>query len=214
MKFIQVIFWMFFSFAVQAETLQGKVVGVTDGDTVTLLTAASTPVKIRLNAIDAPEKSQSFGQASKKSLSAICFGKSATVEASGTDKYGRTIGLLTCDGVNANEHQVNNGMAWVYRKYSQDPALISLEEAAKTNRVGLWDDPQAIPPWDFRHGGSVKAINPVSMEAVSTTSKFQCGEKRFCKEMTSCEEARFYLNQCGVTRLDRDHDGIPCESIC
>lgn len=194
----------------KADVLSGEVVSIADGDTLSILTESKQQIIIRLNAIDAPEKGQAFSNASKKSLSSICFKKTATVETFGLDKYGRTIGDVTCDQVNANSHQVDNGMAWVYRKYSNAPALIALEAQAKNMGLGLWDDPNPVPPWDFRH----KTITPTVPVVKSTHSGFTCSGKRFCKQMVSCEEARYYLNVCGVYRLDRDNDGIPCESIC
>lgn len=195
---------------VEADLLTGQVVSISDGDTLTILTESKQQVIVRLNAIDAPEKNQAFSNASKKSLSSICFKKTAIVETFGADKYGRTIGNVTCNEVNANKHQVDNGMAWVYRKYSNDATLIELEAQAKNLGLGLWDDPNPVPPWDFRH----KTITPTVPVVKSTSSGFTCSGKRFCKQMISCEEARYYLEVCGVHRLDRDNDGIACESIC
>lgn len=200
-----------------ADTLSGRVVGVADGDTVTLLTEKKQQVKIRLNQIDAPEKKQAFGMKSKQSLSDLCFDKSATVESSGKDKYGRTIGALTCDGVDANAAQIEAGMAWVYRQYSHDANLIALEDEARANSTGLWSDAEPVPPWDFRHGVKPKASSEdqdAEEPAVKSGTKFTCAGKRRCGDMDSCEEAEFYLRKCGVSSLDRDHDGIPCESIC
>lgn len=205
-----------------AATLTGKVVGISDGDTLTVL-EGKTPHRIRLNAIDAPERKQDFGDASKKSLSEICFGRPATVDFQETDKYARIIGDVSCqaaDGkwVSANAHQVGHGMAWVYRQYSNDPELLRLEEQARSQSQGLWSQPSPIPPWDFRHGknqATQKAAGVVVQHTASTSAAgFSCNGKRFCKQMTSCEEAKFYLRTCGVYRLDRDGDGIPCESIC
>ena len=199
------------------DSLSGRVVGVTDGDTVTLLTVKNEQVKVRLSGIDAPEKAQAFGAASKKALSDICFGKPATVESHGKDKYGRTIGDLMCDGLNANKQQVMDGMAWVYRQYSNDEHLIALEGEAKANSRGLWSDASPVPPWDFRHGGKPKAVNVAQASdepAAKSKSGFACAGKTKCGEMDSCEEARFYLKKCGVSRLDRDRDGIPCETLC
>lgn len=195
---------------VEADLLTGQVISISDGDTLTILTESKQKIIVRLNAIDAPEKNQAFSNASKKSLYSICFKKAAIVETFGLDKYGRTIGDVTCNEVNANKHQVDNGMAWVYRKYSNDATLIELETQAKNMGLGLWDDPNPVPPWDFRH----KTITPTVPVVKSTSSGFTCSGKRFCKQMISCEEARYYLEVCGVHRLDRDNDGIPCESIC
>lgn len=198
------------------DSFTGRVVGVSDGDTVTLLTEEKEQVKIRLNAIDAPEKAQAFGMASKKSLSDICFGKPAMVESHGKDKYSRTIGALACDGVDANEAQIKAGMAWVYRQYSKVAHLIELEDEAKASAVGLWSDPAPIPPWEYRRGGKTQASSEgkAAVDSDKSASGFSCGGKSKCGQMDSCEEARFYLKKCGLSKLDRDHDGIPCESLC
>lgn len=134
------------------EVLSGKIIRVTDGDTVVLLTESHQQVKVRLNAIDAPEKKQAFGNRSKQALELLCDGRVATVNTQGTDRYGRTIGELFCQGVSANAYQVENGLAWVYRKYSHDAHLIALESSAKSGGIGLWGDTSPIAPWEFRHG--------------------------------------------------------------
>jgi endonuclease YncB( thermonuclease family) len=196
---------------VMADLLSGQVISISDGDTLTILTENKQKIIVRLNAIDAPEKNQAFSNASKKSLSSICFQMAAIVETFGLDKYGRTIGDVTCNKVNANKHQVDNGMAWVYRKYSNDSTLIALEAQAKNMGLGLWDDPNPIPPWDFRQKNTLPSTPPVIKPV---NNGFSCSGKRFCKQMVSCDEARYYLEVCGVYRLDRDNDGVPCESIC
>lgn len=195
----------------EADQLLGRVISIADGDTLTILTENKQKVIIRLNAIDAPEKNQAFSNASKKSLSLICFNRVAKVETFGIDKYGRTIGDVTCSDIYANQYQVDNGMAWVYRKYSNDASLYALEDQAKKIGLGLWDDPNPVPPWEFRHR-PMSAPSPAPV--VKPTSSFSCGYKRYCKQMVSCDEARYYLEVCGVYRLDRDNDGVPCESIC
>ncbi|MCB5185024.1 thermonuclease family protein [Methylobacillus gramineus] len=205
-----------------ADTLTGKVIGIADGDTLTILTSDKQSIKVRLNAIDAPEKAQDFGNASKKSLSSLCFGKPALIDLQGTDKYGRTIVALQCQTMDgsyhdANLHQVQNGMAWVYRQGSSDKQLIAAEESAKASSIGLWSQPNPMPPWEFRNGNAKIAKKATQVvQDVSATSKagLACAGKRFCKQMASCAEARFYLNVCGVSQLDRNNDGIPCESIC
>lgn len=126
-----------------------KVIGIADGDTMTVL-VDKKPVKLRLANIDAPEKKQPFGQRSKESLSAICWGKDATFEKQSTDRYGRTVAVVWCDGVEANRRQVVQGMAWVYRKYNKDLDLPVLEQAARLHRVGLWQDSDPVPPWEWR----------------------------------------------------------------
>lgn len=139
-----------------SDTLQGRVVGVSDGDTVTVLDSTNTQAKIRLLGIDAPEKKQSFGSKSKESLSNLVFSKQVTVEYSKKDKYGRTVGKIIVDGIDANLEQVKAGMAWHYKKYqkeqsAEDRVLYSIaEEQAKREARGLWVDREPTPPWDWR----------------------------------------------------------------
>lgn len=128
----------------------GKVVAVADGDTITVL-RDKEQVKIRLIEIDAPEKAQAFGNKSKQSLSDLCFNKTATLADKGKDRYGRTLALVTCDGIDANREQVRQGMAWVYRKYApKDSPLYAVEDEAKAARRGLWADAEPVPPWEWR----------------------------------------------------------------
>ncbi len=126
-----------------------KVIGISDGDTMTLL-VDNKPLKIRLANIDAPEKKQPFGQKSKESLSDICWNTDATYETQTIDRYGRTVAVVTCNGVEANTEQVRKGMAWVYPKYNKDPMLPAIEKAARASRLGLWIDGDPSAPWEFR----------------------------------------------------------------
>jgi micrococcal nuclease len=126
-----------------------QVIGIADGDTITIL-QSGRPLKIRLAGIDAPEKKQAFGQRSKESLSNMCWQKNATYVGNEIDKYGRTIAVVYCDGVNANKAQLAKGMAWVYTKYNKDTSLIAIESEARSARLGLWQDTDPIPPWIFR----------------------------------------------------------------
>ena len=152
--FITLICFSSVTFA--GEMLEGRVVGVHDGDTITLLIKGNRQIKVRLAQIDAPETTQAFGQRSQQSLSEMVFNKSITVEKETTDKYGRTVGTLFVEGVDANKEQVKLGMAWVYRKYLHDQSLIPLEETARQSKVGLWADANPMAPWDYRHGGKGK----------------------------------------------------------
>jgi endonuclease YncB( thermonuclease family) len=128
----------------------GRVVGVMDGDTVRVLFAPATEIKCRLFGIDAPEKSQAFGQRSKDALASLVFGRQAAVEILDTDRYGRKICKLFVGAVDVNREQVASGMAWVYRQYTNDAAYIAAEDRARRRQVGLWQDHSAIPPWEFR----------------------------------------------------------------
>lgn len=139
-----------------SETLQGQVVGVSDGDTVTILDASNTQWKIRLMGIDAPEKRQAFGNKSKQHLSDLVFNKQVEVEYSKKDKYGRTVGRITVEGIDANFEQVKVGMAWHYKKYQGEQttdnraSYAHAEELARAEKRGLWVDPESKPPWEWR----------------------------------------------------------------
>lgn len=139
-----------------AGELVGRVVGVTDGDTVTVLDDQLTQHKIRLTGIDAPEKAQAFGQRSKEALSSLVFSRRVTVEFEKQDRYGRTVGKVVVDGLDANLAMVSAGMAWHYKKYQaeQSPAdrlsYAEAEQEAREVRRGLWRDSIATAPWDWR----------------------------------------------------------------
>jgi endonuclease YncB( thermonuclease family) len=147
------IFAMFSILAlhVSAETISGRVVSVADGDTLNVLTDDHQQFKIRLAGIDAPEKAQAFGQVSKRQLSSLCFNQQAEVKVIATDKYHRTVGDVFCEKTHANEEMIKGGYAWVYRQYSQGfEQFIPLEQAAQEAKIGLWADPQPMPPWLWR----------------------------------------------------------------
>jgi endonuclease YncB( thermonuclease family) len=133
-----------------AETLSGRVVGITDGDTITVLVARQE-IKVRLADVDAPESKQAFGTRSKQALSDLCFRKDARLDTQGKDRYGRTIATVYCAGKNANAEQVWQGMAWVFDRYAKpDSPLYGLQREARAARRGLWGDPQPVPPWEWR----------------------------------------------------------------
>ena len=138
--------------AATAETIIGMVVGVHDGDTLTLLDDSKTQIKIRLAEIDAPESRQPYGSRAKQELSGLAFGRPAAVQVQDIDRYGRTVGRVTVDGVDVNAEMVRRGAAWVYRKYAKDQSLFTIEEQARDAKAGLWALPEAdqIPPWEWR----------------------------------------------------------------
>jgi len=141
-----------FLFAVPAfaTELIGRVVHVQDGDTLTVLVDRQQ-VKVRLASIDAPERKQPFGTRSRQSLNDLCHGKAAEVQDNGRDRYGRTIGTITCAGIDANAVQVRRGMAWVYDRYARPGSpLYALQEQAREVKAGLWADAQPVAPWEWR----------------------------------------------------------------
>lgn len=139
------------------ETFAGQVVAVADGDTITVLDSSNRQHRVRLASIDAPEKRQAFGQVSKKHLSDLVFGKTVTVEARTTDRYGRTVGRVLVDGRDACLEQIRAGLAWHYKRFERDQpageaaAYAAAEVEARDAGRGLWRDRNPIPPWEFRH---------------------------------------------------------------
>lgn len=127
-----------------------KVVGVHDGDTITVLADGNQQIKVRLDAIDAPELGQPFGQASKKALSDLVFGKNVVVISKKKDRYGRTIGHVIVDGRDVNLLMLEQGMAWHYREYSKNVRLQKAEDDARSDKRGLWSDGSPTAPWDWR----------------------------------------------------------------
>lgn len=133
-----------------ANEITGKVIKIADGDTLTILDRSQQQHRVRLSQIDAPEKSQAFGQQSKQSLSGMCFGKNAIVNVEDQDRYGRIVGTVNCNGINANLSQVGSGMAWVYDSFVKDQNYYSIQKAAKANQRGLWFEQHPTPPWEYR----------------------------------------------------------------
>jgi len=150
-----------------AAELDGRVVSVADGDTITVLDADRVQHRIRLAGIDAPEKRQPFGQRSKQRLSDVVFGRPVRVEWFKADRYGRKVGTVwvadpgcgrpDCPKtLDANLAQITTGMAWWYRAYAKEQTAEDryryefAESEARARRAGLWSDPAPTPPWDWR----------------------------------------------------------------
>ena len=140
----------------------GRVVKITDGDSLLVL-ISKRQVRVRLDGIDAPERGQAFSKRSRQSLADMCAGKTAEVADRGKDRYGRTIGGVTCAGVDANSEQVRRGMAWVFTRYVPlGSALYELEAYARLRQIGLWADPRAVPPWEWRRAETRGEISNTS----------------------------------------------------
>ena len=145
--------------------LNGFVVGVHDGDSITLLTDDRRPVKIRAADIDAPELGQPFGNAAKQAMSELVYRKRVTITGEHPDQYGRTVGRITvAGGTVANVEMVRQGMAWVYVRYNQDRSLPAIEAQARAARRGLWADPEPIEPWLWRRSHPLNMNQPKSYE--------------------------------------------------
>lgn len=202
-----------------AEVITGQVVAIADGDTLTLLTPAKQQIKIRLAEIDTPESRQPYGQKAKQALADLTFRKQVNANVESVDRYGRSIARISVNGVDVNRALVESGAAWVYRAYNRDKSLLQAEAEAREAKRGLWALPESerVAPWDWRRGTKSQNAQPYAGKPVlvaATSGQFSCSPRKTCGQMSSCAEARYHLEQCGNGRLDRDNDGIPCESIC
>lgn len=209
MKIFLAALWLFCGFsAAYGEEFNARIIAVMDGDTVLALKGADK-IKIRLADIDAPEKAQEFGMESRQALIKMVLRKQVRVNSRAIDSYGRTVAELSVDGRSVNEEQVRSGMAWEYSHFHSDKHFIALQNEAQHARRGLWAQADPVPPWEWRktHAAS-NPVRPVAMR------DYMCGSKHRCAQMRSCDEAYFFLTRCGVKSLDRNGDGVPCESLC
>lgn len=147
-----------------ASTLLCLVVGVLDGDT--LLARCEQPQghvlhKVRIAAIDAPEKSQAFGQQAKQALARLCHRQQATIQPKEVDRYGRWVADVRCQGQDVAQHLVGQGMAWVYGRYAKGYGYLYLfEEEAQAARHGLWADAHPVPPWQWVSRQNKQPLRP------------------------------------------------------
>lgn len=160
------------------EPFEARVIGVTDGDTITVRDSDAPPRKIRLAGIDAPEKGQAFSDRSKQNLSRLVYDQTVHIEWSKFDKYGRVVGkvFVTPPGncaatpcpatVNVNFAQIAAGFAWHYTQYEREQskqdrlAYSGAEQQAREQGLGLWKDPRPVAPWDWRHRPSPHRPSP------------------------------------------------------
>ncbi|MCP5415133.1 MAG: thermonuclease family protein [Chromatiaceae bacterium] len=140
------------SAAVSSAAVEGEVVTITDGDTIKILTPAKQQIKVRLADIDTPERGQPYGRKARQVLGEKIHRRQVDVEEVAIDRYQRLVGRVFLDGRNINAEMVEDGAAWVYRKYSDDPQLLRLESQAREQGRGLWalQPDQRIPPWEWR----------------------------------------------------------------
>jgi endonuclease YncB( thermonuclease family) len=212
--------WCCLALGAQAETFSARVIVVMDGDTVMVLREGEK-IRIRLADIDAPEKDQPFGKQSRDSLLEMVGKKQVQIDSRAVDQYGRTVGFISVEGRNVNQEQVRRGMAWEYSHYHTDKTYIGLQNEAQHERRGLWSRNSPQPPWQWRkQHPSVRPALPARQGSIFHQATpvmlydLECGKKRRCSQMSSCDEANFYFTRCGVKTLDGNHNGIPCESLC
>jgi endonuclease YncB( thermonuclease family) len=146
---IAILLSIVLTFTVNAISTTGKVIGISDGDTITILRNGRTE-KIRLFGVDCPENSQAYGNGAKQFTSSMVVGKPVRIERRNQDKYGRTVANIYIGSRCLNTELVRAGYAWQYREFSKDVAIARLEQNARTAKRGLWADPHPVPPWQYR----------------------------------------------------------------
>jgi endonuclease YncB( thermonuclease family) len=210
-----------------AATLQGKVLRVFDGDSVEFQPeGGGKPIEVRLKDIDAPESCQPGGPEAREFLLDYVRDKTVRIDTAGRDAYGRTLAVLTVDGMNVNQRMVAEGHAWSIRtKWNQGP-FVAQERMAQALKRGLHANPGAVMPGEFRRSkgpcsadGAASAPAPASAperrsEAATpelAAVAIRCDGRMRCSQMRSCAEAKYFLANCPGVEMDGDRDGIPCE---
>jgi len=142
---------LFLLSSAEAFPFGGEVVGVLEGSAIEVVRLGKVE-RIHLHGLDCPEKGQPYGDEVKPAISALVFAMQVTIEPHGKDKYGRIIAdVLLADGTNVNHELVKEGRCWWSRKSApNDAELERLELEAREAKAGLWEDPEPIPPWEFR----------------------------------------------------------------
>lgn len=154
--------------------IEGKAVGVSDGDTITILTQEKQQIKVRLYGIDCPESHQDYGQKAKQFTSGLVFGKTVDLETVDQDRYGRSVGVVKVEGKTLNEELLKNGFAWFYGQYCKRPECgqwKQYEEQARSSNTGLWAGKDPVAPWDFRHGNKAGQERKEDLNTSSSPAK-------------------------------------------
>ncbi|NPA43047.1 MAG: thermonuclease family protein [Chlorobi bacterium] len=133
-----------------SDMITGKVVGLADGDSFVIVTDDKEEIRIRMHGIDAPERRQPYWKSSRRFLSDMIYGKRVRIKVVDRDRYGRLVGVVFMGDTNVNYEMVRHGYAWHYVRYSNDTVLARLQREAKARRLGLWQEPGAVPPWEER----------------------------------------------------------------
>ena len=201
-----------------------SVIKVIDGDTITVNIDGKIET-IRLIGIDSPESVdprkpvQCFGKEASDKAREVLMGKRITIELDPTqgdkDKYKRLLRFVFLeDGTNFNKLMIEEGYAHEYTynvPYEYQDEFKVAELNAREEKRGLWAD-NACSSSNQEPRESQEPTPTINNAA--NDGGFSCAGKTTCGQMTSCEEATFYLNNCGLARLDGDKDGVPCETLC
>ena len=203
--------------------LTGQVSRIVDGDTLWLKTAADAePVVIRIEGIDAPESCQAGGADATQALTKLVLNRNVTVRIVARDDFARVVGKVFDGTIDVGDRMVRDGHAWSARfKYDRGPYMAE-ERMAIALKRGLHSEGGAVQPRDFRQshgpcegraallpaGAAAKAAAPA---VAALSSKYRCDGRTYCSQMTSCEEATWFLKNCPGAKMDGNSDGVPCE---
>jgi endonuclease YncB( thermonuclease family) len=220
------LLWAVLGHAAAPTLLEGKVARVTDGDSLWIEPAApAAPVELRLQGIDAPEICQAWGPEAKQALADLVLGRQVSVKTVGRDMHGRTLGTVYLGAQNINKTLVQEGHAWSSRyKYDRGP-YVADERMARALSRGLNRDGGAVMPRDFRRLNgpcfsdsappAAAAAPPAPLAPVAVTpparTAHRCDGRTHCSQMSSCEEATWFLRHCPGVKMDGNRDGVPCE---
>ena len=200
----------------------GKVVHVADGDTITVMRDGKK-VKVRLYGIDTPEKAQWYGQNAKTFTSSQVMGKTVDVQEIAVGRYKRVVGIVSVGNLALNRHLVEYGYAWVYHAYCKKPFCsewAKAEAVARKAKRGLWKNPKAIPPWEYRRSKRKKSSGTRAKQPVASRSGCDCSGNRYnCSDFKTQRQAQECYDNCrrvkgrDIHKLDRDGDGRVCEGL-
>jgi endonuclease YncB( thermonuclease family) len=205
--------------------LTGQVSRIVDGDTLWLKTAADAePVVIRIEGIDAPESCQPGGADATQALTKLALNRNVTVRIVARDDFARIVGKVFDGTVDVGDRMVRDGHAWSARfKYDRGP-YVAEERMAIALKRGLHAEPGAVMPRDFRqrngecpHAGvapKTSAAAPAAVVLAAATNEAsgrRCDGRRYCSQMSSCEEATWFAKNCPGVKMDGNNDGVPCE---
>jgi micrococcal nuclease len=200
----------------------GKVVHVADGDTITVL-RDGMKVKVRLYGIDTPETKQWYGQNAKTFTSSQVMGKTVDVQEIDVDRYKRVVGIVSAGNLALNRHLVKYGYAWVDHAYCKKPFCsewAKTEEVARKAKRGLWKNPEAIPPWEYRRSKRGKSSSTRTKQPVGSGSDcncsdnlYNCGDFKTQRQAQECYDSCRRLKGRDVHKLDRDGDGRVCDGL-
>ena len=208
-----------FLYAVSDNAISCKVVGISDGDTLTCLYQRK-PIKVRLLHIDAPESAQPYGNKAKQALANLVFKKQVMLHSQGYDRYQRLLSVIYDERErNINLLLVQKGMAWAYRE-----TLPIYERAmlkAKQEKQGLWQDKSPINPAQWRqvHQADKRSDSDWNWQKIwkkrplGKPKTVDCHKVLHCRDFSDYQSAKRYFDQCGSKTMDGNHDGIPCNKL-